>query len=72
MQMSGSGLNRMKTSRNMSENGQILYLTGISQRSHSKAESILNLYKNSTKYKISKICDTALSENRQRDRERSL
>ena len=44
--------------------------TGISQKSHSKAKSILNLYKN--KYKIFKIGDTALSENRQRDQKRSL
>ena len=31
--------------------------TGISHRSHSNAESIFHLYKNSTKNKISKIVD---------------
>ena len=46
--------------------------TAISQRSYSNAENIINLYKKSTKYKISKICDAAVSENRQRDRKRSL
>ena len=54
------------------ERWYIYTYTGISQGSHSKAESILNLYKKSTKYKISKICDGALSENRQRDRKRFL
>ena len=46
--------------------------TGISGRSHSKADSILNLSKHFTKYNISKICDAALGENRQRDQKRSL
>ena len=40
---------------------------GISQINHSKAEIMLNLYNHSIKYKISKICAAALSENRQRD-----
>ena len=56
---------RTKTSRNMSENGQIVFLTGISQRNHSKAKSILSLYTFFTKNKISKIRDAASSENRQ-------
>ena len=46
--------------------------TCISQTNHSKAESILNVYNNSIKYKISNICDDALSENIQRDRKQSL
>ena len=56
----------------MTENGQIVYLHWFSQRSHFKAESILNLYTNSAKYKISKLCYAALSENRQQNRKRSL
>ena len=40
--------------------------TCISQRGHSKAESILNLYKMSAKNQISKICDAALTENKTR------
>ena len=54
----------------MSENGQIVY-AGISHRSYSKAEGSLNVYKNSTKYKISQICDDVLSENRHGNRKRS-
>ena len=46
--------------------------TAFSQKSYSIAETIINLYEKSTKYKISQICDAAVSENRQRDRKQSL
>ena len=51
--MSENGTDCVKLTA-MSENGLIIY-TCASQSRHSKAESILNLYKNSTKYKISKM-----------------
>ena len=68
MQMSGSGWNKDENEPQHVRKWTDRILT----LSFSKAESILNLYKKSTQYKFFKIYDGALSENRQRDRERSL
>ena len=50
MQMSGSGYNKEENEPHHVRNRSYTYI-GISKKSHSKAESILNWLKKSTKYK---------------------
>ena len=64
IKMSGSGWKKgRKRAATCQKMDRSYTYTGISQRSHSKAENIINLYKHSTKYKISKICDAAKIDN---------